>query len=198
MEPLGVPPPPSMRIKVKPHQAFFKGILFGADRPRRRLSLPYREARPPWLLFLRVFFRRRAPLAPRWGRAAAEKNVPAHHHPRGNSTARGEHQAILSAGVRCFRAPGPDHRLSVWNLPRSQAPLTVYAFERPARLNIREPTHRTNGALAGRPATERRPSPTRLCPPRAAGAAIPSLPRSTRLPVAPVHFILLASEADSV
>src|SRR5262249_58785093 len=85
----------------------------------------------------------------------------------------------LPVGGRDF-GPGrrPNHRLSVGNHLRSQAPSTVYA-PGVRHAQAREPTHRTNGALPGHPAAERRLSPTsphtRSQPrtPRRRGSVIP-------------------------
>jgi hypothetical protein len=74
------------------------------------------------------------------------------------------------AGVVLGRARRPVHRLSVWGWPRPQAPSTVYAPGRPARQKPRA-THRTNGALPGHPAAERRLSPTSRTAATAAASA---------------------------
>src|SRR5262249_13059249 len=93
------------------------------------------------------------------------KNAPhARSHAHRLLLPRGE---CLSGRLACasVRAPGPNDRLSVWNLPRSQAPSTVYASSVRHACTESPPIERTVPSQV-HPAAQRRPSPTTLPPPR--------------------------------
>lgn len=129
--------------------------------------------RPPWLLSLHVFSRRRAPLALSWGRAAARKYVPAHHPARDDFAPGSEPQALPSAGVSrsgrqarttvypCGACHGPRHLLPC--TPRaSGTPTYPRAHPSNERRPCRSPGDRTaalSDSLGPTPATCCREAP---------------------------------------
>jgi hypothetical protein len=90
--------------------------------------------------------------------------------------------SLLSAGVTQAQTQRLGNRLSVWD--HVAAPSTSCRVRRKAcGTPEREPTHRTNGALAGHPAAERRLSPTSPEPLESLYASTPPSRRdSLRLP----------------
>ena len=150
-KPLHLRTPPSMRLVVKPLQAFFP------LRPRRR-----GPSTPPGCLPVAgscrslaaslprsapaFFLRRRSPLTPCWGRAAAEKECSLTRGP----LLCGTGEKPRSAGVITVQArtPGlPSIRVGPATLPSTCYLIRPLASGTPHR----EPTHRTNGAFAGSP-----------------------------------------------
>jgi len=132
-------PPSSMSTAVKSHQAFFLAArtarAAGLVPPPRHLAALL-QGRP----FDFTHTRRAAP-------SDSGGSVPGR-------------PACVSV-----RAPGPNDRLSVWNLPRSHAPTTVYASSVRHAISKSSPIERTVPSQ-DHPAAQRRLSPTSLTPPQ--------------------------------
>src|SRR5262249_5064047 len=109
-----------MRMAVKPHQAFF-----WAARTNHAAGLVPVPPRLPALL-LSILSPPPSP-HPRLGEGGGERMLlPFTPTQFAWPCGLGESDSGWPACVS-VRAPGPNDRLSVWNLPRSQAPPTVYA-----------------------------------------------------------------------
>ena len=143
-----------MRLSVKSQS----GVLFVcsrcADRPRLRARLRVDASLLPlsWHSF--------CPAALPSPRTGEERRDRKNAHPRRMRSTRGSSLAKSFVGWRRVRAGQSPGQPSIRGTPATAPPpFTLYA---PSVLdaNSRESTHRTNGALAGHPAAERRLSPT--------------------------------------